>query len=239
MSENLQPIRGFLDSIGFEKRRAEPEPRKQYPFIAISRQAAAGGHSLANAILAEMKSHEEDNLFEGWQLFDQEICHMVAQDKGLRVNLRSLVEEEFYSRIEAYLKEVLMDETPQDVVHRKVMEVVKSVASLGKVIILGRGGTCLTREIPGGIHIRLVAPVETRLKRYKKLIGEDEQKAARERMKKHDTARAKFIKTYFGRDIDDPLLYDMVWNTETFSAEEMARCVVALVRNRARFLKDV
>lgn len=41
------------------------------------------------------------------------------------------------------------------------------------------------------------------------------------------------IKIIFSQDIDDPLLYDVLWNTETVPIEEAARSGVNLVQAKA------
>ena len=42
---------------------------------------------------------------------------------------------------------------------------VRALAEVGRVIIVGRGGVFITRDLPGGIHVRLVAPREWRVRR--------------------------------------------------------------------------
>ena len=60
----------------------------------------------------------------------------------------------------------------------------------------------------------------------------DERKAA-ELMGKADNGRARLLKRHFRVDIDDPLLYDAVWNTGVVSFEAIAESIVALLKERA------
>jgi cytidylate kinase len=48
-----------------------------------------------------------------------------------------------------------------------------------------------------------------------------------------DNSRAKLLKTYFNRDIRDPLLYDVTWNTDSVSIEEIASSIIGLIQSRA------
>jgi hypothetical protein len=41
------------------------------PFVTISRQAGAGGHSLAGAMLERFSAQADKELFGDWQVFDQ------------------------------------------------------------------------------------------------------------------------------------------------------------------------
>jgi cytidylate kinase len=106
------------------------------------------------------------------------------------------------------------------------------LALIGKVIIVGRGGSLITADLPQGIHIRLVAPEAHRvvwmMKRFK--INKEE---ARETVQNQDRDRKKLIKLFFNRDIDDPLLYDMVWNTGKVELDVVTRATLDLIKRRA------
>jgi len=43
----------------------------------------------------------------------------------------------------------------------------------------------------------------------------------------------RFLKIFFSRDIDDPLLYDVVWNTGRVEMREISESVIQLVQHRA------
>ncbi len=82
--------------------------------------------------------------------------------------------------------------------------------------------------LPGNLktlfHIRLVAPADDRLKQAEKLYGYDVKKE-KEFIKKEDASRKSFIKKYFHKDIDDPLLYHMVINTRLLDFGEVAETI--------------
>ena len=47
-----------------------------------------------------------------------------------------------------------------------------------------------------------------------------------------DRSRRRMVSSRFGKDIDDPLLYAAVWNTDDLSLEVIARCVSEMVREK-------
>ena len=51
-------------------------------------------------------------------------------------------------------------------------------------------------------------------------------------MRKQDHDRLRLIKSFFAADIDDPLLYDAVWNTGTVPVEAIAEAVVSIIKHR-------
>ena len=50
-------------------------------------------------------------------------------------------------------------------------------------------------------------------------------KTAEEFLKTEDEGRKSYLKNYFGKNIDDPLLYDLVINTDLISYEEAAHMI--------------
>jgi cytidylate kinase len=212
-------------------RLSEPERGKESLCHDFTRGRRAGGHTLAAAIQTVMKQ-EPSPLFRDWQVCDQEICRIVAEEPGIQVYYQELLSAEYHSNIEDFLRELLTGESPQDLINKKIFKLIRTLAVCGKVILVGRAGCLVTRDLVLGVHVRLVAPLETRIKRMRQLLQLDE-KRARATVREQDQARARLVKVYFGQDIENPLLYDAVWNTETVPVEEIARSVVAMVRDRS------
>ncbi|MBL8023041.1 MAG: cytidylate kinase-like family protein [Elusimicrobia bacterium] len=207
--------------------------RAPRPFITISRQTGAGGYAIARALLEKTRSCRPQTIFGGWALFNERLAEVVADNPSLKVSLRGLAEEEFASGIQDMVSSWIAGLSPQSVVVSHLFKVIRSLAGGGKVIIVGRAGACLTRPLMGGLHLRLVASLPTRVRRVMALRGVSE-KDARQSILARDRARAALVKNYFHRDIEDPLLYDLVWNTETVGASAIAattlRAVEAVVR---------
>ena len=93
---------------------------------------------------------------------------------------------------------------------------------MGRIVFVGRASHLLTQSLPGGFHVRLVAGKETRIRRLMELqhVGEGEARSIIERT---DLGRRRFVKSHFGRDIDDPHTYDLVINTDRIRAGDRRR----------------
>lgn len=217
--------------------KARPDAKEDLstglPFITISRQAGAGGHSLARALGDRMKKHLRENLFQGWQVFDREICEEVSKDPKLKVSLDTLVSEEFHGSMDAWLRSMIAGTAPQEAVYRRVFKTVRTIASLGKAVILGRGAAHLTKDFQRGIHVRLVAPEKIRIQRTSRRL-EISLKEAERRVKTMDASRARLVETCFNADVSDPLLYDAVWNTDRVAIDHIAELLIHLIRQKAR-----
>jgi hypothetical protein len=47
------------------------------------------------------------------------------------------------------------------------------------------------------------------------------------------------VKEYFSKDIRDPLLYDVTWNTDSVSIEEIASSIIGLITSRVDRAQEV
>ena len=94
----------------------------------------------------------------------------------------------------------------------------------------GRGGQVLLRDIPGALHLRIVAPFEFRLRRFLEQQGGDEKQAARI-LRRTDRDSAGFLRSFFDVDWDDPALYDLVINSQKVSVDAAVRIIVEALRS--------
>lgn len=219
-----------------DRKNAPVEPRG-YPFVTISRQSGAGGHTLAREIIRRQEKRLSAELAEGWELFDQKLCALIAQDEKIGISFDSLVEEEYRSEISQTIHEMIHQKASRYIVYKRMFEVVRLLATLGKCVVVGRGGMCVTGDMAMGVNIRLVASPETRLKRMLAVTEQDES-STEKIMKQQDRDRARLIRDFFGKDINDPTLYDAVLNTDRFTVEELADIVIEMmIRKMARFPK--
>jgi cytidylate kinase len=95
------------------------------------------------------------------------------------------------------------------------MKVIGTIEKHDQAVIVGRGANFILPP-DKRLSVRLVAPLETRVKNVAKdfNVGTEE---ARRRVIRADSDRRAFIRKYFNSDIENPLNYDMVLNTGTLS----------------------
>lgn len=223
----------YLSGMSRVLSAAETHETRRFPFITISRQTGAGGHSLAEAILREMQTKVDAELFHGWQIFDQEICRKIAANPKLKVLLDSLLTEKFRTEMEDFMTHAIAGVSSQDEVVAEIFRMFRDVAAAGKCVLVGRGAASLLRRSPRGVFVRVIAPLEARTARMMTRLNADRESALAH-IRQQDTDRARLVRHYFEQDVGDPLLYDCVWNTGNVPIEAAARAVVALVEERAR-----
>jgi cytidylate kinase len=102
--------------------------------------------------------------------------------------------------------------------------VLYDLASKDRVVIVGRGGQVLLKEVPGALHLRIIAPFEKRVKRMVETGGLDEKQAARF-LRQSDQDSLGYIQTFFHVNWDDPSMYDLIINTADLSVETAAKMI--------------
>jgi cytidylate kinase len=218
-----------------ERLRSTPagfrEQQKALPFVTISRQSGAGGHSLAAALLDVFADQDESDIFGGWQVFDQKLCNVVADDPVFSRSLDALLAEEYRTPTKDFFHQLARSTVDQDLVMARVFQVVRSLASIGKAIIVGRAGSRVALGAGPGIRLRVVAPEHMRIERMMEARNLNEREARNE-ARRVDSHRARLLKAYFDADIEDPTGYDAVWNTGSASITEIAEATAATLRRR-------
>ncbi|RLE16792.1 MAG: hypothetical protein DRJ28_00855 [Actinobacteria bacterium] len=209
-----------------------PLETRVLPFVTISRQTGIGGHALADTMVEVFDRHEDVAVFGGWRIFDRSLCEIVARDPRYSGSLDSLIEEEYRSKTNDFFQQMLRSTADQSLVMNRVFLVVRAVAGMGKTIIVGRGGSHVTADMPLGVSVRVIAPEDVRIARAMEAHGLTEREA-RAGARKRDSDRARLLKERFAADIDDLTGYDMTWNVGKVTFEEIAEAVAALVRCRA------
>jgi len=108
--------------------------------------------------------------------------------------------------------------------------VIYDFARKGKKVIVGRGGQVLLKQLPGVLHLRVIAPLEVRIKRIAD-ERHDEREAAR-LLRRNDRESEGFIRSFFEANWDDPGLYDLVINTQKISLEKAVDLVLQALQSR-------
>ena len=109
-------------------------------------------------------------------------------------------------------------------------EEVLEVAARGNVVLRGWGATCLLRTVPHVVCVRVTRPFAQRVAWLREQLGADDIAFVEEEIRRSDRAHAARMHAQFGVTWGDPLLYDLVLNTDRLSVETCARQIAALAQ---------
>jgi hypothetical protein len=104
--------------------------------------------------------------------------------------------------------------------------IIKELAENHSIVIRGRGSQFILKDYPDTLHVMMVAPLELRVKRVmeNRKLNEDD---AKKEISRYDSSRREFIKRYFQAEIENPVNYDLILNTNHLSFESAASIIVS------------
>ena len=219
--QSTNSINRYLGAIS--ARRSKDGDKKQpiRPFLTISRQAGAGGRTVGRKVV-ELLSADTHKV--PWTMFDKELVEAVRKQHNLPENIDRYMTESSANEVADYIGEMLGLHPSSFELVKKTNETIITLARMGKTIIVGRGGNLLTKGMPGGFHVRTVAPLEWRIQRLQEVHKLSEKDAAA-KIKETDKGRRKYIDDHFDKDVDDILEYDCVINTGLMSFDAAAAMI--------------
>jgi hypothetical protein len=198
--------------------REEAKAAGPRPYLTLSRERGTGAREIAALLQSRLN----------WAVLDKELADLVAHETKLERQLLETVDERYHSQLESYLNALLMGRFPHAVDYAKSLgRVLHIYLRHDPAIIIGRGANMLLRDLGRqGLHVRLVAPLEWRI-RHLQESQELSKSAAREEILHVDAERALFVKGAYGRDVADPTLYDLTLNCEGLGREEIVQVILA------------
>lgn len=190
-------------------------PTKTGPYIAISRQAYAGGASIAR-----IAGHQLD-----WDVLDREILDFMTERYGLARDMLSFVDETranwFHDVLGSFIDARVVSHD-SFVVHLE--RIIYLAALHGNVIFVGRGAQFVLPRT-NGLAVRIVAPKKRRIEELMRRQELSRSKAAAI-IDETDENRRRFCRRHFHHDVDDPLEHDLVINSDRLSPEACAELIV-------------
>jgi cytidylate kinase len=176
--------------------------------ITIARQIG----SLGNEIAADVAQHLH------YTLVDQAKLQEAAEAYGM---LKSELEEVHERRPTLVTRYLTMR-------HRAYLDMIQTIiyqyARADDVVILGRGATVLLSDVPSALHVNMFAPFDRRVEIVMAREGISHP-LAEQIVRESDQDRAGYMRYLFDRDWMDPLLYDVMINTNVIAREQACELI--------------
>ncbi len=209
--------------------------------ITISRQFGSGGREVATRVCELL----------GYHYFDKELIAQVATEVGLLENEVVDFSEEHYqgqsllerllrpgpyvvARIPAWTHDPTGAET-SFIKRLDKLEFVNLIQGVilgaydrGNVVIVGRGGQVILADKPDVLHVRIEAPLASRVNRIQQQQGCSAAEA-HALIIERDRVVTKYLGEIFKVRADDPQLYHLIINLGKWSLEAAAQVIVNAV----------
>jgi cytidylate kinase len=207
--------------------REAPRP----PAVTISRETGAGGLSVAERLAERLRGGQGAGECP-WTVFDKNLVVKVLEDHQLPKRLAQFMPEDRVSYIADALEELLgLHPSSWKLIHQTA-ETILHLAELGNVILVGRGANMITRDLSHVLHVRLIGSMERRQERVE-VRHKIQAAAARRFIAREDAARKRYVRKHFDQDIESPLLYHLVINTDWVTIDEAVSLIAGVLLERS------
>jgi|GEM_PF-185797 cytidylate kinase len=183
------------------------------PIITISREMGTGAYGIAKELAKKLK----------YTLVDGPKLASCAAAYGLDLEVLQAVDEKppSYNTAEDRKRAASLN---------TIELILLDLAKKGNILLYGRGGQDLLQGCGNVLRLRFIADFEERVERFAEREWIDPD-LAQELIRRSDHQRGGFIHFYFDRDWNDPLGYDLIFNTSRLSQSAIIDCVVAAVKD--------
>lgn len=204
------------------------KPTKKLPrlFITLSREPGSGAISVGEKVAEILNSDENVKWPVPWKVFDKDLVKTIIDEHKLPEECKKYMPEGTFNPIYNMLVDLLPNHPSSTSLVHRTNETILHLAHLGSTIIVGRGGSMITKGLKGGFHVRLVGSMKKRVKRVMEFSDLDE-KAAEKRINDEEKGRKKYYKEYFSKNLGDPVLYNLVINTDDLAYDQTAKIIVS------------
>lgn len=200
------------------------------PVITISRLTGCDAREIASTIADNLNAKFGTTK---WKWVDKDIIYAIARE----LNIDTQRIENYYAGIKlSNLSEMIMAFSGGFVsdlrVKKAIKDVVLSICKEGFVVLVGRGGVSIAREIRDSLHIRLIAPfywrVENVMKKKNMTIENAETYVIDTDEKRYD-----LIQTFLDKKTKNiESLFDVTINRISFSVLETAELIVSMYEKK-------
>ncbi|MBX3747432.1 MAG: cytidylate kinase-like family protein [Verrucomicrobiae bacterium] len=230
----MNTVASLEHALSYVETQIAPWKRHEHPrtppTVTLSRMAGSGGIAVAEHLARFLQKHRPGNRAP-WTVFHRSLVEKALAEHNLPATLVRYMPEDRVSYIRDTMEELLGLHPSSTTLDKQVAETTLGLAQLGNCILVGRGAHLILASLPTAFHLRLVGSPGKRAQRIADLRQLD-LAAAHDYIQKEDAARRRHLKSHFDADIDDPLAYHLVLNTDTFSVEEAAEILGHAVLRR-------
>jgi cytidylate kinase len=193
----------------------QPESTPPSFTIALSREADSGGTFVAREVGRRL----------GWPVYDHELLDHLAKELEVDVDLLESVDE----RRGSWLAECVQafaaaSSVPEVIYFHRLLKLLLALGGRGQCVIVGRGAM-IALPAKTTLRVRVVASLQDRIALVSRTLGVNSTEAARH-VESTDREHSRFIRDHFGKDLSDPMLYDLILNASRFSTEEYAEMTI-------------
>jgi cytidylate kinase len=218
------------------KNREMPYKEGVGPVISITRNIGCFASPIAEKLVSKINNNlGNENKNRQWSWISKEILEKSAQelktDPENIAPIFSAKEKSFFEDLAtSFISKYYVSDSN---IIATIKAVILSYAHVGNIVIVGRASQIISKEIKKSLHIKLIAPLEYRVKQ----IADKhhlEPKKAKKLVTDTDTQRTNFMKLFMG-DTPELNFYDLIINRSKYSEDYIVDLIYKLAQDRNLF----
>lgn len=182
-----------------------------YRVLTVSREFGSGGGRIAQSIAKRL----------GWKLLDSKLIEEIACEAKVDPSIVSRFDEHvdgWLSRVNrqamrgaAMAAGVMLDQEKcfdQDTMTDLTRQIIQRAYEAGNCVIVGRGAQCILQSKADVFHVFVYAPLRVRIHRLRTRLEPGAN--IEQRIRDVDAERVHYLKLRFGKEWNNPHLYDLM-----------------------------
>lgn len=211
------------------KHANDPRSPEFHQFITISRQYGCEGTALAHR-LADILNERCRPSF-AWVAYDHELLSKISTDARLRDNVIQALDSRRHDSMGKLFNTILNRKANDASEMRQLAEVVRSLALLGRAVLLGRGSYLITQDLKTGLHVKLVAPIDWRALRVA-ATREVSHGEAKKIVAVGERRREQYMRKHFVEHPEHVINPDLVIDNSRFNLVQISEIVFTALSTR-------
>ena len=206
------------------KKTVNMSEKGSLPFITISREYGCLGYNVGvEAANILNQKYRPDN---SWTVFERHLLDRVMEDMHISRELAETLTDTGKSFMADYFRMTFSSYPPEAAVYKKLVETIRILAANGHAVIIGRVGNVITKDMPRGFHVRLIASEKQEDRKHQRGSSTYRRKRQKTCSRKKARPGKQFILKRLKVNMADPAQYSIVINTTDLSLEATAQLVV-------------
>jgi cytidylate kinase len=225
MSDSL--VKYFQDRLKI----VEEPNTKPGPVLTISREYGCQAKLISQELADRLNEyHLPIGAKNTWHILSKEIMDKVAHELDIdSTKIDYVFNFEKKSSVDDFIMSLSSRQYHSDwKVRNTIRKVVRSFAVTGHIIILGRAGAQITRDIEASLHIRLNAPFQWRVNHVMEKYQLTNKLAVR-KVKEMDVNREKLIRNFASKGHCHEC-YDVSFNMKYLNTKEAVSDIIHLMQ---------
>ncbi len=211
------------------KHTDSPRSPEFHQFITISRQYGCEGAALAHRLVEILNERCRPSF--AWVAYDHALLNKISTDLRLRKNVIEALDSRRHERMGKLFDTILNHKADDASEMRQLADVVRTLATLGRAVLLGRGGYLITQDLKTGLHVKLIAPLDWRAL-HVAATREVTHGEAKKIVKDGERRREEYLRRHFVEHPEYVVNPDLVIDNSRFNLVQIGEIIFTALSTR-------